>query len=117
MAHGPGSACLTQVVRVLPKPGGGDRSAHLIEALGKAGYEVRGSYLPIHLLSQFESFVRGRLPRTERVWADLVELPCEPEVSVDHVERIAANIIEVLKKGVRREAEVWKRVGRFANKS
>ena len=94
--HRSGSACLTQVIRLLPKHHGNDLAAHLIQVLGSAGYEVQGSYVPIHLLSHYETWARGRLPRAERVWADLIELPCEPEVSFDHVERIASIVKQVL---------------------
>jgi dTDP-4-amino-4,6-dideoxygalactose transaminase len=89
ISHQPGSACLTQVVRVLPSAHGEDRSVHLIEALRRAGYEVQGSYVPIHLLPYNERYGRGRLPNAERVWSDLIELPCEPEISFADVERIA----------------------------
>ena len=88
--HRPGSACLTQVVQVLPGQRGDELSTRLIEVLGSAGYEVQGSYVPIHLLPDYEPWVRERLPHAERVWGDLIELPCEPEVSFDHVKRIAA---------------------------
>lgn len=88
ISHRRGSACLTQVVRVSPRRNE-DAAAHVIEDLGEAGYEVQGSYVPIHLLSPYEGFVRMPLPHAERVWADLIELPCEPEVSLDHLERIA----------------------------
>ncbi len=90
IAHKRGSVCLTQVVRVLPGSEGDDLSARLIVALSQAGYEVQGSYVPIHLLPYSEPWVRRRLPLAERVWSDLIELPCEPEVSLAHVERIAA---------------------------
>jgi dTDP-4-amino-4,6-dideoxygalactose transaminase len=93
--HRSGSACLTQVVRVLPRRRGDDPAARLIQALGGAGYEVQGSYVPIHLLSPYEKFLRAPLPYAERVWADLVELPCEPGVSLDDVERIAAIVKQV----------------------
>ncbi len=90
VGHQPGSACLTQVIRVLPKPRDDDAASNLIARLGAAGYEVQGSYVPIHLLSQFDCCVWDRLPYAERAWADLVELPCEPTVSLDDVDRIAA---------------------------
>jgi len=95
ITHRPGSACLTQVVRILPKRRGDDPAARVIEALGRAGYEVQGSYVPIQLLPYYEPWVRERLPQVERVWADLVELPCEPGVSLDDVERIAAVVKQV----------------------
>jgi dTDP-4-amino-4,6-dideoxygalactose transaminase len=87
--HRPGSACLTQVVRVLPRRRGRDLASDMIKALGRAGYEIQGSYLPIHLLGSFGMCVWDRLPYSERVWADLIELPCEPDVKFNYVERIA----------------------------
>jgi dTDP-4-amino-4,6-dideoxygalactose transaminase len=96
IAHGDGSACLTQIVRVLPPRSGEDLAFQAIEALGDAGYEVQGSYVPIHLLPGYERCQRNRLPRAERVWSDLIELPCEPEVELIHVERIAAILKKVL---------------------
>jgi dTDP-4-amino-4,6-dideoxygalactose transaminase len=90
--HRPGSAYLTQVARVLPNRIRPDVASQVIEALGRAGYEIQGSYVPIHLLSNFAKCVWDQLPYAERVWADLIELPCEPYVSFDHVERIAAGV-------------------------
>jgi len=87
--HRSGSACLTQVIQVSPKRPDDDTAALIIGALGQAGYEVQGSYMPIHLLGHFSACVWDRLPYTEKVWPDLVELPCEPTVSLDDVERIA----------------------------
>lgn len=100
VAHQPGSACLSQVVRVLPERRGNDLAAHLVEALHTAGYEVQGSYVPIHLLACYQSWARQRLPYAERVWSDLIELPCEAEVSFAHVERIARITRQVLGNGV-----------------
>jgi dTDP-4-amino-4,6-dideoxygalactose transaminase len=96
IAHGAGSACLTQVVRVLPTRNGRDLATDVIKALGRAGYEIQGSYVPIHLLENFANCVWDRLPHAERVWADLVELPCEPGVHLGHVERIATIVKETL---------------------
>jgi dTDP-4-amino-4,6-dideoxygalactose transaminase len=96
--HRPGSACLTQVVRVLPGRGGDDLAAYLVEALHSAGYEVQGSYVPIHLLPHYQMWARQRLPHTERFWGHLIELPSEPEVSFVHVERIAAIVKQVLRR-------------------
>jgi dTDP-4-amino-4,6-dideoxygalactose transaminase len=89
IAHRAGSACLTQVVRVLPDKRDDEGASRVIEALGAAGYEVRGSYMPIHLLPSFERCVWDRLPHSTRVWADLVELPCEPGVGLADIHRIA----------------------------
>ena len=87
--HRPGSACLAQVVRVASKRRNEDLAVAVTDALGRAGYEVQGSYVPIHLLGNFPHCVWDRLPNAERIWTDLIELPCEPNVSLDHVERIA----------------------------
>ena len=94
--HRRGSACLTQVVRILPKRRGEDSASEIIQALGSAGFEIQGSYVPIHLLSRYRQWFRGPLAHTERVWADLIELPCEPSVSFAHVDRIAALVTRVL---------------------
>jgi perosamine synthetase len=98
--HRPGSACLSQVVLVLPGRRDEDLSAHLVEALHDAGYEVQGSYVPIHLIPGYEEWLRQRLPHAERVWSDLIELPCGPEVSLAHVEQIACVVKQALKRGV-----------------
>ncbi|MGH7766457.1 MAG: DegT/DnrJ/EryC1/StrS family aminotransferase [Candidatus Binatia bacterium] len=95
--HRAGSACLTQVVRFFPRSRGDDPAARVIVALRRHGYEVQGSYVPIHLFSLYEKFARIPLPRAEAVWADLVELPCEPDVRLDDVEQIA----HILKQAVR----------------
>jgi dTDP-4-amino-4,6-dideoxygalactose transaminase len=71
--HRPGSACLSQVVRVFSRRCGDDASARLVEALHRAGYEVQGSYVPIHLLPYYQTWARQRLPHAERVWSDLIE--------------------------------------------
>jgi dTDP-4-amino-4,6-dideoxygalactose transaminase len=98
--HQPGSACLSQVIRVLPGRRGDDLSAHLVQALHSAGYEIQGSYVPIHLLPHYQSWARQRLPYAERVWSDLIELPCGPEVSFAHVERIAFVVKQALRGSV-----------------
>jgi len=100
VSHQPGSACLSQVVRVLPGRQGDDLSAHLVQALHSAGYEIQGSYVPIHLLPYYQTWAWQHPPHAERVWSDLIELPCEPKVSFTHVERIASIIKQVLKRGV-----------------
>jgi dTDP-4-amino-4,6-dideoxygalactose transaminase len=91
-----GSAYLTQVVRILPKRRGQDIASAVVDALAAAGYEIQGSYVPIHLLGIFRECVWDCLPYSERVWPDLVELPCEPSVSLDDVERIAAIVKRVI---------------------
>ena len=96
IAHRAGSACLTQVAHILPRRRGNDRAARVIEVLRNAGYEVQGSYVPIHLLPHYEPWLRERLPYAEGVWSDLIELPCEPEVSLNHVERISSIVRQAL---------------------
>jgi len=94
--HRAGSACLTQVIRILPRRRGEDLASRVIDRLGADGYEVRGSYVPIHLLTNFAQCVWDRLPHAEKVWGDLVELPCEPAVSLDHIRRIASLVVKYL---------------------
>ena len=57
--HSPGSACLTQVVRIVGKENGEDLAARIIAALGQAGFEVQGSYMPIHLLTHVYAMCVG----------------------------------------------------------
>jgi dTDP-4-amino-4,6-dideoxygalactose transaminase len=95
--HRPGSACLTQVVQVVPGHGSHDLSMDMIQALGDAGFEIQGSYVPIHLIPRYRKWARKRLRYAENVWEHLVELPCEPEVRFDHVERIASIVRQVIR--------------------
>ena len=96
--HRAGSACLTQVVRVLPRRRADDGATDVVAALGAAGYEVRGSYVPIHMLAAFERCVWDRLSNADRLWAELVELPCEPSVSLIDIERITALVKNVTRR-------------------
>ncbi len=96
IAHRNGSACLTQVLRVLPRRRSIDLAARVIRTLNECGYEVQGSYIPIHLLPGFAQLKAGPLAHTENVWEELIELPCEPGVKPAHVERIAAIIKQTL---------------------
>jgi dTDP-4-amino-4,6-dideoxygalactose transaminase len=91
------SACLTQVIRLMSARRGDDLATRVIEALRNEGYEVQGSYVPIHLLPGYEQCVWDRLSNAERIWADLIELPCEPTVSLNDVKRIA----EIVKGSLR----------------
>jgi dTDP-4-amino-4,6-dideoxygalactose transaminase len=100
IAHQPGSACLSQIIHILPGHRRSDLAAHLVEALRSAGYEVQGSYVPIHLVDCYQTWARQRLPYAERVWSDLIELPCEPEVSLAEIERIAGIVRRILRSAV-----------------
>jgi dTDP-4-amino-4,6-dideoxygalactose transaminase len=90
--HRPGSACLTQIVMVDPSKTGGAAAARVIGALRKNGYEVDASYTPLHLRGETSMRAHGPLVRTDAVWQSLVELPCEPSVSMAEVDRIAATV-------------------------
>jgi len=94
--HGPGSACLTQVVRILRKDRSRDFATELVKALDAEGYEVRGSYVPLHLIPRLGACVWDRLPYADRVWPDLIELPCESSVGFDDVARITAITTELV---------------------
>jgi dTDP-4-amino-4,6-dideoxygalactose transaminase len=89
LPHRPGSACLTQLVDFR-----GDEALALevVAALRGAGYEIDRSFRPLHLQKAYERFASRPLPRAEKVWTGLVELPCEPGVSFDDLERVAALI-------------------------
>jgi dTDP-4-amino-4,6-dideoxygalactose transaminase len=87
LSHDEGSACLSQVVDFH----GDERLALRVQrVLRAAGYEVDRSYKPLHLQPEYHAYTRAPLPNAERVWSALVELPCEPGVRVDDVQRIAA---------------------------
>lgn len=94
--HRPGSACLAQVVRIRRKRPSADLAVAVADALRNAGYEVQGSYVPLHHLPDCSMCVWDRLPHADRVWSDLVELPCEPAVSLNRVEQIAAIVKAVI---------------------
>jgi dTDP-4-amino-4,6-dideoxygalactose transaminase len=94
--HRNGSACLTQVIRVLPLRRNEDVTARVIGVLNDSGYEVQGSYIPINFLPGLTHCKWRRMAYTEDMWEDLIELPCEPGVSLSHVERIAAIIKQAL---------------------
>jgi dTDP-4-amino-4,6-dideoxygalactose transaminase len=99
ISHQSGSACLSQVIRILPQNEREDLAARVIEVFGTAGYEIQGSYIPIHLLTPFREFARRRLRYVEAVWPDLIELPCDPDVNLTEIERIAAILKQVISSG------------------
>ena len=93
--HRAGSTCLTQVVRILRRERGRDFATELVEVLRAERYEVRGSYVPLHLIPRLNACVWDRLPYADRVWSDLVELPCQPSMGVGEVARIASIVAAV----------------------
>jgi dTDP-4-amino-4,6-dideoxygalactose transaminase len=95
--HRAGSACLTQVIRILPKFIEHDPASDLIASLRGAGFEVQGSYIPIHLLAPYQQLAVRSFPHAEKIWTNLVELPCEPDVSLEHVERIASIVKQTIR--------------------
>ena len=94
--HRPGSACLTQVVRVAKTRSTEDRASTVIKALRDAGYEIQGSYVPMHRLAYCSMCVWDNLSYADKVWPDLIELPCEPDVSLKQVEQIATIVKAVI---------------------
>ena len=96
VAHKKGSSHLTQVLQVPPHATGESRRAQVIESLKDAGFEVTASYKPLHLLPQYQAFVRGPLNNIEKKWSHLIELPTEPWVSNDHIDQISGIIEEAL---------------------
>ena len=93
--HRLGSACLTQVVRVLAKKRRRDIAMDVVDALAAEKYPVRGSYVPLHLIPGLSACVWDRLPHTDRIWSDLIELPCDPSVGLDDLEQIATVVAAV----------------------
>ena len=94
--HRPGSTCLTQVVRVAKNRSTGDPASAAIMALRNAGYEIQGSYVPVHRLAYCSMCVWDNLSYTDKVWPDLIELPCEPDVTLMQVEQIAGIVKSVI---------------------
>jgi len=97
VSHRDRSACLTQVIGVLPKFHGHDPASDLIASLRGAGFEVQGSYIPIHLLAPYQYLAVRSFPHAEKIWTNLVELPCEPGVSLEQVERIVSIVKQTLR--------------------
>ena len=93
--HRRSSACLTQVVRVLPRKRSRDIATDVVNALIAEGYEVQGSYVPLHLIPGLGACVWDRLPYADRIWSDLIELPCEPFLSFDDLARIATIVAAI----------------------
>lgn len=93
--HREGSACLSQVVGVIPGIPGGAAAERLRDALLAAGYEVTRSYKPLHLVGGGPG-VGPPTPFVEGLWMNLLELPCEPSVPLREVTRICGLIRRVL---------------------
>lgn len=88
--HAPGSACLTQVVHV--QAVSACTAAQIISTLRERGIEASRSFEPLHLSPAGRQYSHGPLPQAEDIWQDLVELPCEPGVSLSQVRAVAGTI-------------------------
>jgi dTDP-4-amino-4,6-dideoxygalactose transaminase len=82
--------CLNQVVKIEPRRHRRyDAADAVLERLRESGYEVQGSYIPLHCLPEFREYA-PRLPVfADGIWPHLIEPPCEPDVPLMEVERIA----------------------------
>jgi dTDP-4-amino-4,6-dideoxygalactose transaminase len=92
VAHKVGSACLTQVVKIEPIGRDTEGADAILDHLRHDGYEVKGSYIPLHCFPEYSEFVPKCPHYADRVWPHLIELPCEPDVPLQEVERIASLI-------------------------
>jgi dTDP-4-amino-4,6-dideoxygalactose transaminase len=86
--HASGSACLTQVVHVSRgrpslNPG------RVIALLRAHGVESAFSFTPLHLQARYRHLSDRPLPRADALMESLIELPAEPQIPLDEIERIA----------------------------
>ena len=88
--HHPGSACLTQVMVVNSDSAETAPITRIVNMLRASGYEVNTSYTPLHLQPAYQCYAITPLVNAERMWNRAIELPCEPSVSLQDVEQIAA---------------------------
>jgi dTDP-4-amino-4,6-dideoxygalactose transaminase len=72
-----------------------DIATDVVNALIAEGYVVHGSYVPLHLIPGLGACVWDRLPYANRIWSDLIELPCDPSLSFDDLARIATIVARV----------------------
>jgi dTDP-4-amino-4,6-dideoxygalactose transaminase len=88
--HREESACLNQVIKIEPGRVGATEPADAVLArLRQHGYEVQGSYIPLHCVPEYRQFAPVVPEFADRVWPHVIELPCEPEVPLAEIERIA----------------------------
>ena len=86
--HASGSACLTQVVRVSrARPSLDPR--RLIDWLGAHGVESGFSFTPLHRQTRYRHLSDRPLPQADALMESLIELPAEPQIPLEDVERIA----------------------------
>jgi perosamine synthetase len=87
--HREGSACLNQPVKIEPTRHDAEPADAILEVLREHGYEIQGSYIPLHCLPAYRDCA-PRLPVfADQVWPHVIELPCEPDVPLAEVERIS----------------------------
>jgi dTDP-4-amino-4,6-dideoxygalactose transaminase len=86
--HAAGSACLTQLVQV--SGANPARTARrIINRLRADGLEALFSFTPLHLSTSYRELVVRPLPRADALNESLVELPAEPHIPIQEIERIA----------------------------
>jgi dTDP-4-amino-4,6-dideoxygalactose transaminase len=95
--HSVGSACLTQVIEIKSNFGNNVTARDVNKSLRRRGYEVNGSYTPLHLFPEYRKFAHSPLKNAERIWKNLVEFPCEPSVTLDDVDNISSIVRECLR--------------------
>jgi dTDP-4-amino-4,6-dideoxygalactose transaminase len=98
VSHRPGSACLTQIVRIPPDVAPRVPRQATLDLLRAEGVESSASYRPLH-----RSFPDVRVPaegleKTEREADLLLELPCEPTVPLATIDRIASRLLDAWRK-------------------
>ena len=93
--HSPGSACLTQVVRIGGKGGRGPCGKDHSGA-GPSRLRSTGQLHADSLIDAYHQCVWDRLPYSDLVWPDLIDLPCEPSVAFDDLEQMTAIVKSIV---------------------
>jgi len=96
LPHNEGSSHLTQVIQVNPSSLGHSRRDQIVGDLKRKGFEVTRSYTPLHLLPPYQNYVRGPLKNIEKKWSHLIELPAEPSICDEDIDRISDILVESL---------------------
>ena len=94
--HSEGSSHLAQVIQLNPSTRGLSRRSQIVQNLKRNGFEVTGSYTPLHLLPPYQHYGNGPLKNIEKKWSHLIELPAEPSVSDEDIDRISDILVESL---------------------
>ncbi|MBN4079057.1 DegT/DnrJ/EryC1/StrS family aminotransferase [Beggiatoa alba] len=86
--HQEGSVCLTQPLIIIGS-NASQITRKIRNALNDSGYEINTSYTPLHHKAQYNKYCKGILLHTDQVWDKILELPCEPLVSMKDIEKIS----------------------------